>query len=391
MALFLDVMKAFDSVNHNILFKKLENAGVRGVALNWFKSYLLDRKQRVFVNNSFSDNLCAITLGILQGSILGVILFLVMINDIGNCCPDLFNIIFADDDSALVESSTLEGLIEKANDGLNRLVQWYSSNKLAIHPAKSKGMIFRSSNKFNIPIFNNSPYLPIFLNLNNSGESDITKISPIKLVPNSEEKAIKVLGIYLDDKLNFKHHINIVHSKINKALYSLKQMRHLLDGLHLKLLFCAYLKSHLDYADIFYCLCNKSTLRPLELIYKKALRIMCGVGYRDHTKPLFILHNILPVKDNSDFNILKIMFRYDNGNLPRCLNDFWRRNIEVSGREGRNADKFYQETINFNYLEKHPFFYFPKLFNDLPDNIRSLDTEKEFNRQVKAVLFDNLD
>ena len=57
---------------------------------------------------------------------------------------------------------TLEGLIEKANDGLNRLVQWYSSNKLAIHPAKSKGMIFQSSNKFNIPIFNNSPYLPIF-------------------------------------------------------------------------------------------------------------------------------------------------------------------------------------------------------------------------------------
>ena len=116
-----------------------------------------------------------------------------MINDIGNCCPDLFNIIFADDDSALVESSTLEGLIEKANDGLNRLVQWYSSNKLAIHPAKSKGMIFQSSNKFNIPIFNNSPYLPTFLNLNNSGESDITKISPIKLLPNSEEKAIKVL------------------------------------------------------------------------------------------------------------------------------------------------------------------------------------------------------
>jgi hypothetical protein len=90
-------------------------------------------------------------------------------------------------------------------------------------------------------------------------------------------------------------------------------MRHLLDGLHLKLFFCAYLKSHLDYADIFYCLCNKSTLRPLELIYKKALRIMCGVGYRDHTKPLFILHNILPVKDNSDFNILKIMFRRNNG------------------------------------------------------------------------------
>ena len=127
------------------------------------------------MNGSLSDNLCAITLGILQGSILGVILFLVMINDIGNCCPELFNIIFADDDSALVESTSLEGLIDKANDGLNKLVQWYSSNKLAIHPAKSKGMIFQASNKFNIPTYNDSPYLPIFLNLNNAIRYDQRK------------------------------------------------------------------------------------------------------------------------------------------------------------------------------------------------------------------------
>lgn len=391
LALFLDIMKAFDSVNHEILFKKLENAGVRGVALCWFKSYLFNRKQRVFVNGSLSDNLCAITLGILQGSILGVILFLVMINDIGNCCPELFNIIFADDDSALVESTSLEGLIEKANDGLNKLVQWYSSNKLAIHPAKSKGMIFQASNKFNIPTFNNSPYLPIFLNLNNVGEIDITKITPIKIVPNAEEKTIKVLGIYLDDKLNFKQHINVVHAKISKAMYSLNQMKHILDGFHLKLLFSAYLKSHLDYADIFYCLCNKTTLKPLELVYKKAIRILSGAGYRDHTKPLFIHHNILPIKENSDFNILKVMFRRDHSSLPKCLNDFWRRNIDVSGRGGRNADNFYQESINFNYLEKHPFFYFPKLFNELPNNIKCLESEKEFNKQAKAWLMDNLD
>lgn len=390
LGIFIDIMKAFDSVDHSILFVKLENAGVRGVALDWFKSYLSGRKQRVFLNNIFSDNLCDIILGVLQGSILGVILFLVMINDINNCCPDLFNAIFADDLTSLVEDVCLDGLIDKANNGLSKLVQWYSSNKFAIHPTKTKCMLFQASNKVSLPIINDNPYLPIFINLNNSGESNITKITPLKLVPNADEKSIKVLGVFLDDKLNFKIHMNMVHTKISRSLYTLKQMRFLLDGRHLKLLFSSYLKSHIDYCDIFYCLCNKSTLNPLEMIYKKAIRILSGSGYRDHTKPLFLDNKILPIRENSDLNILKLMYRCDHNNLPICLLEFWRRNRDVSGREGRNADKFYQETVNFKYLENHPFFYFPKLYNELSDNLKVLETEKEFTKQVKSSLLEGL-
>ena len=199
-----------------------------------------------------------------------------------------------------------------------------------------------------------------------------------------------MLGIYLDDKLNFKQHIDRVHAKINKSFYTLKQMKFLLDGHHLKLLFCAYIKSHVEYADIFYCLCNKSTLKPLELIYKKAIRILSGSSYRDHTKPLFVQHNILPIKENSDLNVLKLMFRCDRKNLPKCLLNFWRSNRDVSGRESRNKDKFYQETINFNRLANHPYFYYPKLFNDLDDVIKSDVTEKEFIVKVKSLLLENL-
>ena len=121
-----------------------------------------------------------IVLGVLQGSILGVILFLIMVNDIHFSCPELCNIIFADDDSTLVEDISLEGVIEKANLGLSKLVDWYSSNKLAIHPGKSKCMLFHNSNRRNLSSNNNNndqidiqndlvannTYLPIFINLN---------------------------------------------------------------------------------------------------------------------------------------------------------------------------------------------------------------------------------
>ena len=372
LAIFLDVMKAFDSIEHDILFSKLENAGI---TLSCCKSYFENRFQKVFLNGVFSDNLCRIVLGVLQGSILGVILFLIMVNDIHFSCPELCNIIFADDDSTLVEDISLEGVIEKANLGLSKLVDWYSSNKLAIHPGKSKCMLFHNSNRRNLSSNNNNndqidiqndlvannTYLPIFINLNNVGETNITKISLVKMVPNSEEQTIKVLGFLLDNKLNLKAHIDFVHSKVSRALYSLKQMKNLLDSKHLKLLFFAYVKSHIDYADIFYSLCNKKTLYPLEILYKKAIRIVSGVNYRDQTLPLFIKHKILPIRENSELNILKLMFRCDCGDLPNCIKDFWRRNREVSGREGRYADRFYQENINAKYLEKCPYFYFPRL------------------------------
>ena len=86
------------------------------------------------------------------------------------------------------------------------------------------------------------------------------------------------------------------------------------------------------------------------------------------------------------------MFRCDRGNFPHCINDFWRRNRDVSGRDSRNKDKFYHETINYNHLENHPYFSFPKLYNELPDDFKLPAVgEKEFAKLVKLYLFDSLE
>ena len=167
-------------------------------------------------------------------------------------------------------------------------------------------------------------------------------------------------------------------------------MKHILDGIHLKLLFNSYIKSIVDYADIFFCLCNKSTLKPLELIYKKAIRIIAGVGYREHTKPLFKHYEILPIQENIHLNILKIMHKCDRGSLPEPILAFWQRNRDISGREGRNADKFFQETLNVNYLENHPLFFFPKLYNDLNNEMKLIVKDKAFTKKVKEQLLDSL-
>ena len=155
-------------MNHGILLAKLENAGVRGRALLWFRSFISNRSQRVKIGNSLSSNLLSLAIGVLQGSILGVILFLLFINDIQGAAQLLLKNFFADDITALISSRNLIDLINNANVQLKSLVQWYSASRLSIHPLKSKAILFKDNYSVNIDLTpqNGGFYLPVFLDFN---------------------------------------------------------------------------------------------------------------------------------------------------------------------------------------------------------------------------------
>ena len=119
--MFLDLRKAFDLVDHNILFLKLEKYGIRGAALNWFNSYLKDRVQYVMVNCLLSEFFTLLNIAVLQGSIL----FLIYNNDLFSC-HNLFNILFVDDTTALTKGKNIEDLSNFINSELQKLGAWLS-------------------------------------------------------------------------------------------------------------------------------------------------------------------------------------------------------------------------------------------------------------------------
>ena len=149
---FLDLTKAFDTVNHLILLYKLEHYGIRGIVNNSFGSFLSNRNQYVTINNT-NSSLKSIDIAVPQGSILGPLLFLIYINDISNsvkCTPRLF----ADDTCLLMGAPSTTILENQINDDLNNICNWISANNLTLNSKKSQLLIIAPNLKFSNAVLN---------------------------------------------------------------------------------------------------------------------------------------------------------------------------------------------------------------------------------------------
>ena len=229
MGLFIDLQKAFDTIDHNILIKKLYHYGIRGVPLKWFESYLTNRQQFVVLNDITSEYK-SITCGVPQRSVLGPLLFLLYINNIVNSSELFYFILFADDTNMLYSDENVDSLISVVNLELIKLSCWFKANKMSLNLKKTNFVMFSSKSV------------------------DISKISRIGIMIDNyiieQVSSVKFLGIHIDEKLNWKSHIAVVVTSISKIIGILGRVRYKLPQEALITLYNAMILPHLNYCCI---------------------------------------------------------------------------------------------------------------------------------------------
>ena len=261
---FVDLEKAFDTVNHNILLSKLDHYGVRGRANDWIKSYLSNRDQYVNLNDCTSSKNTT-KCGVPQGSILGPLLFIIYINDMNKAIQDCVTHHFADDTNLLYAHKDPKMIKKIVNKDLALLFQWLCANRLSLNVAKTEFIVFRPPRKS----------LPdrIVLTLNN------TKIF--------ESYKIKYLGLLMDTRLNWKAHIHELSKKLSQSIGMLYKIRKSCNQQVLLSLYHAIFNSHMTYGLPVWGNTTDNLLNRIFTLQKKAIRAISHSGFNDHTSPIF--------------------------------------------------------------------------------------------------------
>jgi Reverse transcriptase (RNA-dependent DNA polymerase) len=366
VGIFLDLKKAFDVVPHNILLKKLEKLGVRGLALKWFTSYLEGRSQRVEIEGQLSD-IEALTISILQGSILGPILFLCFINDLPNC-TELLTLLFADDTAGLTSGPDLKQLIVTANLELQKIATWFRANKMAVNVSKTKYIIFKpKGKKVHLAVKEGV----LFNNNDLNGNNDESKIFELERIyddnPNVNDRSFKLLGVYLDENLSFNQHCAHVCSKLSQANYIIGRAKNFLPKQALKTLYYSVFHPHLLYClPVYSCTSNKN-INKLKIMQKKVIRSVCNANYNAHTEELFKQLNILPleklIKYTKGLLTHSIVHKYG----PPALHNQWMFNVDRNaGIALRNDHDMYIPLAVSEQVKKLPYFSLAYNWNELP-------------------------
>ena len=265
-ALFIDLSKAFDTVDHHVLLSVLSNMGFRHNVHEWFKSYLLGRTQCVKFGDTLSDPII-LEKGVPQGSILGPLLFLMYVNHICSQSKHCKFHMYADDTILYSCAPSLDVAVSNLASDFVLLQLELTSSKLLLNGHKTKAMLFSPNSSVNVP-------------------PNITTLDGVTI---EWVQLYKYLGIWLDNKLNFKHHIDCLAKKLKFTLSFFYRMKSCFSNTSRKKLVTSLFLSQLDYGDTVYRFACASTLSKLDPLFHAALRFITNSPYRTHHCTLYAL------------------------------------------------------------------------------------------------------
>ena len=358
IAVFIDLRKAFDTVNHEFLCNKLSSYGIKNKNLDWIKNYLFNRTQQTLVNGAVSESL-PVQYGVPQGSVLGPLLFLVYVNDMSQILTHVNHCLYADDTVLYISGKEIREMVELLQEDLGTYSNWCSKNFLTLNVKKTKYVIFGTSQR--TKSINNCE---LYLN-------------GAKLF---REPYYKYLGITLDSHLSYKQHIDQCAKIVSHKIYLLTKIRRFVSEDTATFIFKSMIAPILDYGDIIFMGSTSNNLMKLQRLQNRALRVCLNVH---HYIPTILLHQQTGVPNlitRRSCNLKKYMFKQKNNQAL----------IKIPVRNTRLNDAIIFKTDR-PVIEKYkcnPLYKGAVLWNSMTVEIRNCEGYSNFKKYLKTWAYD---
>ena len=358
----IDFRKAFDLVDHNILLKKLKHYKMSENTLNWFSSYLINRKQRVFVNDTVSEAETILN-GVPQGSILGPLLFLLFINDLPLYTGDVQTDLYADDTTLSATGKTQEDIKVKLQLALDRLKKWCKSNGMVINTTKTKVMLITTKQRKS--------------HLENNVFSLTYENDDLSSTSNE-----KILGVHVDDTLDWTFHIDNISKKIKTNLWLLSRIKAFLTLEHRVQFYKTYIQPHIDYCNVIWGCTSQNNLYRIYNLQKRACKVILDYNVQNVNQSMKDL-KILNIYDRVFLRKSKFMHKVANQITPSYINEM------VQMRNQVDDMPFLRSVSHNNFIPPKPkkeifkrsmSYSGPLVWNSLPNDIKQINNKNTFHK-----------
>ena len=370
IAVLLDLKKAFDVVDHEILLKKLNIYGCNDSTLCFFKSYLSGRTQQVKIGNTKSKKLY-VCYGVPQGSILGPLLFILYINDLPLYIKNSASDMYADDTTIHLCGRDLKTLECKMQADLFEIQKWCDNNNMFINCNKTKCMVIGTRQNCNARA--NDPVLYI--------NDNILQNSPCE----------KLLGVKIDSHLCWGKQVDLVCSKISSRIYLLSKIKKFLNLESRKLYYSGFILPLMDYCCVIWGNCYTENLNRILKLQKRAARLILDADPLAPSAPLFQKLGWMRIEDRILYHKCILIFKCLQNNAPSYLKEKISLVSENNPYQLRNViNGDLKVPMVRNELYKKSFSYSgPYIWNNLPNSIRSVKTISAFKEKLKHHLIIN--
>jgi hypothetical protein len=355
---FLDLKRAFETIDRKILLQKLERYGVRGRALNFFESYLSERRQHCKFGGVCSSNEIN-ELGVPQGTVIGPLLFILYINDIIKSVKFAKISLFADDTLLTISGDNVAEMTTQLNQDMEKLSKWMNYNKLKLNVEKSKFMVIT-----NRRIDKNDIFVKI-------GDQQLERV-----------EKMKYLGVILDEKLTLNEHLDYICKKMGKKYGFMCRANKKLTTESKILLYKSIIAPHIEYCSTLLYIMNDEQIKRLQKIQNKIMRLILRCNKRTSIIWMVDALQWQPIKQRIEFNALLFIYKIVHNHTPNYLSEKITYIRDTHQHDTRSKNNILLPTMTMTTTQNSIFYKGMSEYNKLESNIKNSATIDAFKRKL---------